>query len=92
MPPSTPEGVELVRKTAYHFGEIFTDDEDVIQFFTDNLPEFEEEFENDSDEDGPVQQREHKMGYMNIYKEFEGLMEEKIVKVAEEMGFEDAME
>ena len=34
MPPSTPEGTELVRKVAYHFQEIFTDDEDVIMFFT----------------------------------------------------------
>lgn len=47
MPPSTPEGTELVRKVAYHFEEIFTDDEDVIMFFTNNLEHFEDEFEEE---------------------------------------------
>ena len=46
MPPSTPEGTELVRKVAYHFSEIFTDDYEVREFFNDNLEHFEDEFED----------------------------------------------
>jgi hypothetical protein len=88
MPPSTPEGQELVRQTAYLFNEIFTDDSDVITFFTDNLEHFEDEFEDSGDE-AP---KEHKMVYTEMYKEFEALMEEKIVGVANQMGFEDAVE
>ena len=88
MPPSTPEGTELVRQTAYHFSEVFTDDSDVIQFFTDNLPDFEDEFE-DPDDTG---EKEHKMSYTDMYKEFEGLMEEKITGVADKMGFDSAVE
>ncbi|GMH52114.1 hypothetical protein TrLO_g7459 [Triparma laevis f. longispina] len=89
MPPSTPEGTELVRKVAYHFEEIFTDDEDVIMFFTNNLEHFEDEFEEEGKQS---EEKEHKMIYTDLYSEFEKLMEEKISDVAEKLGFDDATE
>ena len=57
MPPSTPEGTELVRKVAYCFEEIFTDDEDVIMFFTNSLEHFEDEFEEETKGDDEVSER-----------------------------------
>lgn len=106
MPPSTPEGTELIRKTAYHFEEIFTDDEDLIVFFTDAVEHFEDEFDEHDQEEtkcneetkynegngGGTREPEHKMVYTKLYKEFEALMEDKIVDVAEKMGFDDATE
>eukprot|EP00520_Triparma_pacifica_P019209 CAMPEP_0118653456 /NCGR_PEP_ID=MMETSP0785-20121206/11839_1 /TAXON_ID=91992 /ORGANISM="Bolidomonas pacifica, Strain CCMP 1866" /LENGTH=144 /DNA_ID=CAMNT_0006545997 /DNA_START=123 /DNA_END=554 /DNA_ORIENTATION=+ len=93
MPPSTPEGTELIRKTAYHFEELFTDDEDLIEFFTEAVEHFEDEFEETKEaEETKSKDKEHKMIYMDLYKEFESLMESKILGVAEKMGFEDAGE
>ncbi|GMI08866.1 hypothetical protein TrRE_jg11210 [Triparma retinervis] len=92
MPPSTPEGTELIRKTAYHFEELFTDDEDLIDFFTDAVEHFEDEFEEtkEEEEESKSKDKEHKMIYMDLYKDFESLMEQKILIVAEKMGFDDA--
>ena len=82
MPPQTPSGTELVRKVAYHFEEIFTDDEDVLIFFTENLEHFEDEFEEEEGKVEAEEEKEHKMIYTDLYKEFELLMEDKITEVS----------
>jgi hypothetical protein len=93
MPPSTPEGTELIRRTAYHFEELFTDDEDLIMFFTEAVEHFEDEFEETKEsEESKSKDKEHKMIYTDLYNEFEKLMETKILGVAEKMGFDDAAE
>ena len=89
-PTSTNLPTLTVRKVAYHFEEIFTDDEDVIMFFTNNLEHFEDEFEEEEGKD--EEEKEHKMIYTELYNEFETLMEEKISDVAEKLGFDDATE
>ncbi|GMI55193.1 hypothetical protein ScalyP_jg8209 [Parmales sp. scaly parma] len=90
MPPQTPSGTELVRKVAYHFEEIFTDDEDVLIFFTENLEHFEDEFEEEEGKVEAEEEKEHKMIYTDLYKEFELLMEDKITEVALKLEFENA--